>query len=1010
MTVAVVVALCTFIHRKPALLGVEPGSSQQMYWMAGVIAAGVVFLIIMGVYHLLNRHAAVQNFELRRQLAAGDDYRAVTTKKADSRHPAMVELAAFLRDRYGPFWRRKIRLLLVTGEPEQAEAIAPGLTGQHWLEGDHTVLIYGGRPSAEPDVALLTALKKLRRSRPLDGIIWPLTEEQSRQTAQLDKGWRELINGGKRLGFQAPFYLWQVCDNGDYQSGRVLQSVGCLLPEGCTPEQLAAMLEAQTLPLTEQGMSQLLTDNRHDFLLRLAHTLAERGITHWQTVLKPLLAEQLVALHTLQGELERLQYRIREGAPWYQRFGPERNQQLLAAAFPGYAQAANRLVRDVAVDHLQQQLNAFVALPPNSPQRTATGEQRYKQLKALLMTSRPEKADAAFFSTTLMADGLRYENIPEGVRQSVLPSLLTFWMANLPEHPQWKTSPPPELTGAVRKILLRQIGVRNAENTLYQNVLQQVSRNYADMTLADMTGDTLTESLFSTEQTVPGMFTRQAWEGQVREAIEQVVTARREEIDWVLSDRQQDTSADISPDTLRNRLTSRYFTDFAGSWLAFLNSIRWKKEDSLSGILDQLTLMADARQSPLIALTDTIAWQVATGRENRGLSDSLAKSAQELFNGKEKTPQQSREGDVPAGPLDKTFAPLLRLLGDKSGGGGGDTQLNLQTYLTRVTRVRLKLQQVTNAPDPQEMTQQLAQTVLQGKTVDLTDTRDYGRLIAASLGEEWSGFGQALFVRPVEQSWRQVLTPAADSLNRQWQRAIVSHWNQDFAGRYPFKASQNDASLPLLAQYLRDDGRINQFIAANLSGVLKREGRYWVADAMNTQGLTVNPDFIRALNRLRDVADTAFASGDAGIHFELRAKPARDVMKTHLVIDGQELEYFNQKERWQRFNWPDEQWQPGASLSWTSTQAMERILADYRGSWSLIRLLERAQVTPVDSSTFKVVWKAQDGLPLNYLLRVEQGKGPLALLELKNFRLPGQVFLTGRSMKDAEEYGEDADE
>lgn len=406
----------------------------------------------------------------------------------------------------------------------------------------------------------------------------------------------------------------------------------------------------------------------------------------------------------------------------------------------------------------------------------------------------------------------------------------------------------------------------------------------------------------------------------------------------------------------------------------------------------------------------TLAWQAATGRENRGLSDSLAKSAQELFNGKEKTPQQSREGDVPVGPLDKTFAPLLRLLGDKSGSGGGDTQLSLQTYLTRVTRVRLKLQQVTNAPDPQEMTQQLAQTVLQGKTVDLTDTRDYGRLIAASLGEEWNGFGQALFVRPVEQSWRQVLTPAADSLNRQWQRAIVSHWNQDFAGRYPFKASQNDASLPLLAQYLRDDGRINQFIAANLSGVLKREGRYWVADAMNTQGLTVNPDFIRALNRLRDVADTAFASGDAGIHFELRAKPARDVMKTHLVIDGQELEYFNQKERWQRFNWPDEQWQPGASLSWTSTQAMERILADYRGSWSLIRLLEQAQVTPVDSSTFKVVWKAQDGLPLNYLLRVEQGKGPMALLELKNFRLPGQVFLTGKSMKDAEEYGEDADE
>jgi type VI secretion system protein ImpL len=188
-------------------------------------------------------------------------------------------------------------------------------------------------------------------------------------------------------------------------------------------------------------------------------------------------------------------------------------------------------------------------------------------------------------------------------------------MANLPEHQQWKIAPQPQLTGEVRKILLRQIGVRNAENTLYQNVLKQVSRNYADITLADMTGDTLTDPLFSTEQTVPGMFTRQAWEGQVKEAIEQVVTARREEIDWVLSDRRQDASAVISPEVLRARLTERYFTDFAGSWLAFLNSLRWKHEDSLSGVLDQLTLMADARQSPLIALTDTVAWQAAAGRK-----------------------------------------------------------------------------------------------------------------------------------------------------------------------------------------------------------------------------------------------------------------------------------------------------------------------------------------------------------------------------------------------------------
>ncbi len=34
-----------------------------------------------------------------------------------------------------------------------------------------------------------------------------------------------------------------------------------------------------------------------------------------------------------------------------------------------------------------------------------------------------------------------------------------------------------------------------------------------------------------------------------------------------------------------------------------------------------------------------------------------------------------------------------------------DSTLSLQTYLTRITRVRLRLQQVANASDPQEMMQ-----------------------------------------------------------------------------------------------------------------------------------------------------------------------------------------------------------------------------------------------------------------------------------------------------------------
>jgi type VI secretion system protein ImpL len=162
------------------------------------------------------------------------------------------------------------------------------------------------------------------------------------------------------------------------------------------------------------------------------------------------------------------------------------------------------------------------------------------------------------------------------------------------------------------------------------------------------------------------------------------------------------------------------------------------------------------------------------------------KSAKNLLGGDDR-PVIDQQAAGPAGPLDSTFGPLLQLMGKNSAQSvmAADSSLSLQTYLTRLTRVRLRLQQVANAADPQAMMQQLAQTVFQGKSVDLTDTQEYGSLVAASLGEEWSGFGQTMFVQPLTQAWETVLQPSAASLNEAWQRSVVANWNSAFKGVIP---------------------------------------------------------------------------------------------------------------------------------------------------------------------------------------------------------------------------------
>ncbi|MFP3409561.1 ImcF-related family protein, partial [Pseudomonas sp. SIMBA_065] len=74
----------------------------------------------------------------------------------------------------------------------------------------------------------------------------------------------------------------------------------------------------------------------------------------------------------------------------------------------------------------------------------------------------------------------------------------------------------------------RELGQRNAESSLYQQVLDTAANHYPALGLQQRVGDTDASALFASAEQVPGVFTRQAWEGQVRAAIEDSAQARRE--------------------------------------------------------------------------------------------------------------------------------------------------------------------------------------------------------------------------------------------------------------------------------------------------------------------------------------------------------------------------------------------------------------------------------------------------------------------------------------------------
>lgn len=702
---------------------------------------------------------------------------------------------------------------------------------------------------------------------------------------------------------------------------------------------------------------------------------------------------RLQAQYGLQQTLGLLSHREKTYVPFWLRFGLSSNNALLSHLWPVYSQSMLPLLRDSTQQHLENYLHAFMQFPPESAERTEGAQSAYQALKAYLMMGDPSRIDPTFFTESALRIWPEYNGLKEGEWQTLGTELLTFYASQLPYHNEWTIKPNRTLVAGSRTILIRQIGQRNGESALYQKILQQAQHNFADMTLDDMTGDTDVSFLLSSADTVPGIFTRKAWEESIEPAIKKAVHERREEIDWVLSDTQKETDIDISPEKLQQNLTERYFNDFSGSWLSFLNGLQWRETQSLSDTIDQLTLMSDVRQSPIIALMNTLSYQGKTGRQQEKLADSFVNSAKDLLN-KEQQPVISQKAEF-TGPLEPVFAPILAFTDPQSLTQNSDA-LSLQAYLTRVTRVRLKLQQVVNAPDPQAMSQALARSVFEGKTVDLSETQDYGSLIAASFGQEWSGFGQTLLVQPMSQAWQQLLAPTSQGINTQWRNAVVNDWNMAFGGRYPLKNTQSEISLPLMAQYLRpDNGRIQRFLETHLNGVLHKEGTHWVPDTTNAQGLTFNPEFLKALDKLSYLGDVVFANGEARLYFELRPGTSPDIMQTHLMIDKQSLIYDNQQPQWQRFVWPADTVASGASLSWITTNTGTRIYGDYRGVWGIIRLLEDAQIAPYAGSTssYSVNWKTLNGQSLNYTLRTEMGEGPIALLQLRNFVLPEKIFL-----------------
>lgn len=937
-------------------------------------------------------------------------------------------LKSTLRHRYGLRWKRKLPWLLVMGEVTDVEAVAPGLTQSGWMTVGNTLLLWGGSLAAGGNPADLQALRRLRPHAPADALIWVSHEAQYTQVAQADSVLRGYEIVRHMLRWEPPVYLLDRRKLTWPQPERPMQLVGVFDNKRLTPESLSSSVDSLLPELRAQGLAQISGNLSHAFLLQLASDLKAR-LTGWTDAFKPLLsgyfqlplygvafspaltlrayspheradspvwrelsagihrragrpvgvtartvtkwsaaaamlvlaigtivsgisnyrlvtgsAEQVqqtktspspAVLSSLQQRVQTLLTQQEQGTPLYRRFGLDVTGSLLPALWPQYSALAHRLI----VQPAEKQLSAALMSPTPS----------YDALKTYLMLVQPDK--------TTGAEAQRYlvqQLTP--LLKNVAPQDIAFMATQFARHPDWKIRPGNAAVTQARAALLNAMSGADAEQKLYGSLIYRTSRNFADLSLTQLLDGQDSGGMFTLDADVPGSFTRQAYEGAIAPEIAALVTQRQEQVGWVLAEPGHPVEASLSPAALGERLTARYFAEYGTAWQKTLNQL---KAHTAANPAEQLALASDVSRSPQIALMKQLAWQGLAGSPNERRSE-LNPALQPVFGG------------------------IVSMATGASKGNG----ITLSRWRSQTAALRDKMRNLSAATGG---TAALSQSVFRGTQIDNAVSELPARL-RVQLGSGWQPMAQTLFLAPLSQTWKGVMTTGVKGMDAQWQQDIVAVWHKEFDNTFPFTDSPKDASLAALNDFINPQtGLIAGFIREHLNGVLEYKDNRWQKADKLPPGLTVNAAFLSKLNQL-DRLGHALNDTGWGFRFKLQAGTARDVVQTELSIDGQKLVYFNQMPLWQDIQWPGDTYYPGASLVWTSVRAGARLCFDTPGTWAFYRLLKKANITQVDNTHYQVVWTAEDGLPLNYRLAFIAGNDPVNLLKLDGFRLPTTIF------------------
>lgn len=679
-------------------------------------------------------------------------------------------------------------------------------------------------------------------------------------------------------------------------------------------------------------------------------------------------------LDQLRDGLDRLESDAEEGIPFRLRGGLYRGGTLYPPMRDLYFQRLNQLLLGPTQGAIEADLERFAS----NPRQLSEGrdfDHYYTLLKIYLMMSDPAHFDPVFLDQQLqkmwqeMLPVLYANQVPEGLQEGVAKQVAFYSrVANQQGIPRLTLNE--KLVQQVRQGLR---AIPLAER-LYTRVRREGTEKTEPYTLQTALKGSGEGALLS-DYKIPAIFTEAGWKGSFKESLDRLL--QEEGVggeEWVLGEPEPERT------TVAAGIEKLYFEEYQRQWRGFIESIRLRPAADLAETAKLFEVLS-RENSPLAALFSELdrntylrkeAAQPLGGGMAKGMVDRVkeklgmerpASGSDPAASTSQPTPVSTRfqsfhDFVTPADP--KKESPVVRLVAE----------------LRRAYEVLQPLAESGDAKGAKT----LAQSMASGQSNDLFVAQRNAERLLQGADAEVRRVVAPIFLEPFKMASSGVMSGAMADLNRRWRGEVYEPCQQSVAGRYPFKKGGEDATLTDIAEFFHpQSGTLWRFYDKELKAFVEEGSQRWEIKRASAAP-AMSPDFLESLRRARVLSESLFPRGnpDLKLSFSLYPYPSSGVTEILLSVDGKDLRYRNEPQEWHEFSWPGPSGTPGAMLQVQS--AGSRQMQQHGGRWGFFKLLDAANITPVNSTVYKVEWelKGQDGkvIKIRYDLRAQSVKNP----------------------------------